>query len=237
MPQVILDGGASVASEPAQRLAPARAASLAYVIYTSGSSGRPKGVLVEHRSASAYLTWFGQALPDDAFDGVLAGASISFDVSVEEIFGTLCRGGRLILAADALALTTAPRRDEVVLLDTVPSVMANLVASRSLPRSVRYVVLGGERLAQDLVRQIYQLGHVEAVLDTYGPTETTVAATSATRARGEGAAETIGRPIAGARVYLLDDHGAPVPRGAAGELYHRRRRSRPRVSRPARADS
>ncbi len=217
---VLLDDLAgAIASEPAERLPAASGPTdLAYVLYTSGSSGRPKGVLVEHRSACAYIDWFGQALPDDAFDGVLAGTSINFDVSVEEIFGTLCRGGRVLLAADALALAAMPRRDEVVLVDTVPSVMAELVATGSLPRSVRYVVLGGERLAQDLVRRIYQLGHVHAVFDAYGPTETTVTATVAARARAGRSMETIGRPIAGARVYLLDGHGALVPIGAAGEL-------------------
>jgi non-ribosomal peptide synthetase component F len=111
------------------------------------------------------------------------------------------------------------RRDEVVLVDTVPSVMAELVATRSLPRSTRYVVLGGERLTRDLARQIYELGHVDAVIDGYGPTETTVAAIFATRDRGKDGAETIGRPIANTRVYLLDEYAEPVPLGAVGEVH------------------
>ncbi len=192
---------------------------VAVVIFTSGSTGKPKGVCLEHRSLSNRVRWQAQAFPDDAFDGVLAAASVCFDASVAEIFAALSRGGRVILADSALDLATLPRRNDVVAIDIVPSVMANLVDLAQLPRSLRYVVLAGERATNELVQRIYGLGHVAAVYDEYGPTEATVSVTRAERARGAGSVESIGRPIAGARIYVLDGDGAPVPAGVIGEIY------------------
>jgi amino acid adenylation domain-containing protein len=192
---------------------------VAVVIFTSGSSGKPKGVCLEHRSLSNRVRWQAQAFPDDAFDGVLAAASVCFDASVAEIFAALSRGGRVILADSALDLATLPRRGDVVAIDIVPSVMANLVDLGQLPRSLRYVVLAGERATNELVQRIYGLPHVAAVYDEYGPTEATVSVTRAERARGAGSVESIGRPIAGARIYVLDGDGAPVPAGVIGEIY------------------
>jgi len=192
---------------------------VAVVIYTSGSTGKPKGVGLEHRSLANRVRWQAQAFPDDAFDGVLAAASVCFDASVAEIFAALSRGGRVILADSALDLATLPRRNDVVAIDIVPSVMANLVDTAQLPRSLRYVVLAGERATNELVQRIYELGHVAAVYDEYGPTEASVSVTRAERARGAGSVESIGRPIAGARIYVLDGEGAPVPAGVIGEIY------------------
>lgn len=194
-------------------------ANVAAVIFTSGSTGRPKGVCLEHRTLAGRVRWQAQAFPDDAFDGVLAAASISFDASVAEIFAPLCRGGRVILAASALELADLPRRDQVVAIDIVPSVITKLLELGPLPRSLRYIVLAGERATSELVQRIYDLGHVAAVFDEYGPTEATVSVTQAHRARGAGSVESIGRPIAGARIYVLDELGAPAPVGAVGELH------------------
>jgi amino acid adenylation domain-containing protein len=200
----------------ASRVCPDNAA---VVIFTSGSTGRPKGVCLEHRSLTNRVSWQAQAFPDDAFEGVLAAASVCFDASVAEIFAALSRGGRVILADSALDLANLPRRGDVVAIDIVPSVMANLVDLGQLPRSLRYVVLAGERATDELVQRIYALPHIATVYDEYGPTEATVSVTRAERARGAGSVETIGRPIAGARIYVLDGDGAPVPAGVIGEIY------------------
>ncbi|HYN21699.1 MAG TPA: condensation domain-containing protein, partial [Thermoanaerobaculia bacterium] len=96
------DGRLAGAAEPGN---------LAYLIYTSGSTGRPKGVAIEHRSAAALLAWAEREFED--LSGVLASTSITFDLSVFELFLPLVRGGRVILADNALALPDLPARNEV----------------------------------------------------------------------------------------------------------------------------
>src|SRR5205807_1867417 len=76
----------------------------AYVIYTSGSTGTPKGVVLDHRSASEFLNWAHHAFSEDARAGVIASTSLSFDLSVFEVFLPLCFGGRVLIAADPVHL-------------------------------------------------------------------------------------------------------------------------------------
>ncbi len=133
----------SLSLEPAS----AGAGSLAYLIYTSGSTGRPKGVAIEHRSASARLDWAGATFSAAELSGVLASTSISFDMSVFELFAPLAFGGGVALADDALALPGLAAAGEVTLINTVPSALAALVRAGAVPPSVRAVNLGGSRCA------------------------------------------------------------------------------------------
>ncbi len=189
---------------------------LAYVIYTSGSTGRPKGVAIEHRNAIAFIRWAETVFTSRELSGVLAGTSICFDLSVFEIFVPLCTGGKVILAENPLALPALPAANEVVLINTVPSVMRQ-VLQLGLPPSVEIVNLAGEPLPADLVDQIYAKPHVRHVYDLYGPTETTTYSTFTRRVSG--ARATIGRPIANTELYVLDRHRELVPIGVAGELF------------------
>src|SRR5262249_12368242 len=100
---------------------------LAYVIYTSGSTGEPKGVAITHASAVALVRWAGEAFPAADLSGVLASTSIAFDLSIFELFVPLAWGGRVILAADALELPRLPAAGEVTLVNTVPSVLSELL--------------------------------------------------------------------------------------------------------------
>ncbi len=197
------------------RLAGAR--NLAYVIYTSGSTGQPKGVALEHRNAVALVRWAGQIYSPRELDGVLAGTSISFDPSILDLLMPLALGGKVILASHLLALPDLEAAEEVRLIASVPSAMRELLRRGGIPKSVETVNLGGEPLSIPLVRQLYGLPHVKRVYDLYGPTETTTCSTCALRASGEPA--TIGRPIAGAQVYLLDELLQEVPEGEIGELF------------------
>jgi amino acid adenylation domain-containing protein len=189
---------------------------LAYVLYTSGSTGVPKGVAVEHRSVVSFLHWVRATFSDAELGGVLAGTSISFDISIFELFGTLCCGGRIILVESPLDLGACAHREEVTLVNTVPSVMRTLLEAQRLPSSVTTVNLAGEPLPERLVDALYACPHVRRVHDLYGPTETTIYSTFALRKPGERA--TIGRPIANTRIYLLDALGEPVPVRVTGEL-------------------
>jgi len=193
---------------------------LAYLIYTSGSTGRPKGVAITQRSAAALVLWAREVFPPADLAGVLAATSVCFDLSVFELFVPLCSGGTVVLAENALQLAGLAdliAAGRVTLLNTVPSAMTELLRLEAVPPSVRTVNLAGEPLTTALVGQIVRGTRAERVFDLYGPSEDTTYSTFALRS-ADGPA-TIGRPIAGTRVYLLDSAGKPVPAGVAGELY------------------
>jgi amino acid adenylation domain-containing protein len=192
---------------------------LAYLIYTSGSTGRPKGVAIEHHSAVTLLHWALDSFAPEELEGVLASTSVCFDLSVFEIFVPLSCGGKVILAADALELAELPAANQVTLVNTVPSAMAELMRVNGLPASVKTVNLAGEALQNALVQRVYEQANVERVVNLYGPSEDTTYSTWAVMERGSTAAPPIGRPVADTQVYVLDDKLRPVPVGVAGELY------------------
>ncbi|HEX8128485.1 MAG TPA: amino acid adenylation domain-containing protein [Pyrinomonadaceae bacterium] len=191
---------------------------LAYVIYTSGSTGRPKGVAIKHRNAVTFLHWALEVFDEQQLAGVLASTSICFDLSVFEIFAPLSRGGRIILAENALALPTLPAAHQVTLINTVPSAIAELVRMHGIPASVRTVNLAGEALKLSLVQNIYEQPTIEQVFNLYGPSEDTTYSTYTLVKRGQTTPMTVGRPVANTQVHLLDASLQPVPRGVAGEL-------------------
>ncbi len=195
------------------------AGNLAYVIYTSGSTGLPKGVAIEHRSAVTLLRWAAEYFKQRDFAGVLASTSLCFDLSVFEIFAPLSCGGTIVLARDLLHVPSLSIADQITLINTVPSAMAELLRLRGLGQSVRIVNLAGEPLQSSLVRQIYQHAAAAKVFNLYGPSEDTTYSTAALIARDSGAVPSIGSPIANTQVYLLDSQLNPVPMRATGELY------------------
>jgi amino acid adenylation domain-containing protein len=217
--RVVLDHDSpAIAREDDSRLdVDVRAEHLAYVLYTSGSTGKPKGVAVEHRNAAAFITWAQSVFDRRQIAGVLAATSVCFDLSIFEIFFPLASGGRVIVAENAIALEHLPARNEVTLLNTVPSAGAELVRIGGIPSSVETINLAGEPLSTSLVDALYATGTVRRVYDLYGPTEDTTYSTYTLRRSGEPA--TIGRPIANGRVYILDRFLNPVPIGVAGEIY------------------
>ena len=189
---------------------------LSHVIFTSGSTGRPKGVMIRHASTTVLLHWLRETVSDDERASVLFSTSVSFDVSVAEVFGTLCWGGRLVLVENALELATLA--EPVVYASMVPSAAAELLRAGGIPASVRTLNLGGEALPAALARGLYSLGHVERVGNLYGPTEDTTYSTYS-RVEPGAARVSIGRPVANTRAYVLDAELQPAPVGVAGELY------------------
>lgn len=193
---------------------------LAYVIYTSGSTGKPKGVAIRHRSAVALIEWAHTVFSRDELEGVLASTSLCFDLSIFEIFVPLTCGGRVIVTRDALELVQPGTADGVTLVNTVPSAIKELLRTNAIPTTVRTVNLAGEALQSSLVKQLYQLSHIERVFNLYGPTEDTTYSTYA-QIRGDGpeGGVTIGSPIANTQVYILADDMTLAPVGAVGELF------------------
>jgi amino acid adenylation domain-containing protein len=195
----------------------AHSENLAYVIHTSGSTGRPKGVAIEHRNTAAVLRWMREAVPDEERECVLASTSVCFDVSIAEIFATLCWGGRIVLVDDVLALPTV--EEEVRLVCVVPSAAAELVRAGGIPTGVRTLALGGEAVPPALAREIHHRTGVQRVLNLYGPTEDTTYSTCALLLPDATGAVAIGRPVTGSGVRVLDASLRPVAPGAEGELY------------------
>nr|WP_318196226.1 non-ribosomal peptide synthetase [Pseudomonas fluorescens]VVN35331.1 Linear gramicidin synthase subunit B [Pseudomonas fluorescens] len=187
------------------------------MIYTSGSTGQPKGVAIAHRNVAALAHWSQQVYRAEDIQGVLASTSVCFDLSVWEIFVTLANGGFLVMARNALELPQLPAREQVRLINTVPSAIAALQRAGEIPASVKIINLAGEPLKQALVEALYAETAVEQVYDLYGPSEDTTYSTFSRRQAGGQA--NIGRPLFNTASYLLDAQLQAVPQGVAAELY------------------
>ncbi|MBZ4336683.1 amino acid adenylation domain-containing protein, partial [Corallococcus sp. AS-1-12] len=193
-------------------------ANMAYLLYTSGSTGTPKGTAVEHRGVANLVTHEAVAYGIGPGSRVLQFASLSFDLSVEEIFTTLCNGATLVLAPLEKLMPGAPlpvllREQELSVVSLTPAALA-VTSPESLPE-VRTVISGGDALPEDVVAR-WAPGR--RLLNTYGPTEATVVATLG-EVVADGTVPSIGKPLANVRVYVLDPQGQPVPVGVRGELH------------------
>ncbi|HXW78440.1 MAG TPA: amino acid adenylation domain-containing protein, partial [Acidimicrobiales bacterium] len=187
-----------------------------WVIFTSGSTGKPKGVAVRHRSALAFVEAETRLWTVSAQDRVLAGLSISFDASCEEIWLAWRNGATLVAAPRDIVRSGADlgpwlEQRAITVVSTVPS-LASLWEEKHLS-SVRLLILGGEVCPPSLG---WRLAAGREVWNTYGPTEATVVSTAAPVVPLRPI--TIGRPLEGWRVALVDDEGTPVRVGEPGEL-------------------
>ena len=193
----------------------------AWIIFTSGSTGTPKGVAVTHHSAAAFVDaeaqMFLQDNPIGPGDRVLAGLSVAFDASCEEMWLAWRHGACLVPAPRSLVrsgMDLGPwlvSRD-ITVVSTVPT-LAALWPAEAL-EAVRLLIFGGEACPPDLAERLAVEGR--EVWNTYGPTEATVVACAA-RLDGFGAVS-IGLPLAGWDLAVVDKEGQPVPFGEVGEL-------------------
>src|SRR5262249_12305330 len=134
-----------------------------------------------------------------------------------EMFVPLSVGGKAIIVQNALALPEADARNEVTLINTVPSAIAELIRMNGVPQSVKTINLAGEALPLTLVNTVYSSTPAEKRYNLYGPTEATLYSTYALARPNQPV--TIGRPIAGTEAYVLDRGANPQPIGIPGELY------------------
>ncbi len=193
----------------------------AWVIFTSGSTGTPKGVAVTHRNAAAFVDaetrMFLQADPIGPDDRVMAGLSVAFDASCEEMWLAWAHGACLVPAPRSLVrsgVDVGPWlvANDITIVSTVPTLVA-LWPADSLER-VRLLIMGGEACPAELAARLQRQGR--EVWNTYGPTEATVVACGALLDGTDPVR--IGRPLDGWDLAVVDADGYPVPEGASGEL-------------------
>ncbi|PSN20838.1 phenylalanine racemase [filamentous cyanobacterium CCP5] len=210
------------------------ARNLAYVIYTSGSTGRPKGVLIEHQSLINFVRAAGQNYQFTRDDRVLQFASVSFDISVEEIFVTLTHGATLVLRSQEMIRSAAKFlslcQDWKISVIDLPTAFWHKICAElpdlQFPEFLRLVVIGGERAVPHWLEiwKQHSPAHVRLV-NTYGPTEATVVTTTCDLAgpnpatAGQSRILPIGKPIENVQTHILTSDLEPVTSGMIGELY------------------
>ena len=193
----------------------------AWIIFTSGSTGTPKGVAVSHRSAAAFVDaearMFLQDKPIQPGDRVMAGLSVAFDASCEEMWLAWRHGACLIPAPRSLVksgMDLGPwlRANDITIVSTVPTLVA-LWPAQALD-DVRLLILGGEACPPEIGARLATPDR--EVWNTYGPTEATVVACGA-RLTGEPPVR-IGLPLDGWDLAVVDAQGERVADGEPGEL-------------------
>ena len=220
---IVLDNEAdavsnSAADKPAVEIS---ADSLAYIIYTSGSTGKPKGVQLRHRNVLNFLHAMADKPGFSADNTLLAVTTISFDISVLELFLPLTRGGTVVvadkeMAADGHQLVTALNQHNVDIMQATPTTWRLMLEADWSGSDRLKILCGGEAFPPDLAADL--LPRCESLWNMYGPTETTVWST-VKQLTLQDANVTIGHPIANTTVYVLDQNLQPVPTGIAGELH------------------
>ncbi|HEX9229257.1 MAG TPA: Pls/PosA family non-ribosomal peptide synthetase [Arthrobacter sp.] len=193
----------------------------AWIIFTSGSTGRPKGVAVTHRSAAAWADaeadLYCPGNPLGPGDRVLAGLSVAFDASCEEMWLAWRSGACLVPAPRSIVRSGAELgswlvRRHITAVSTVPT-LAALWPADALD-GIRLLVLGGEACPAALMSRL--AGSRREVWNTYGPTEATVISCGALFDGTE--PNRIGLPLPGWDLAVVDAEGNPVSWGQVGEL-------------------
>jgi amino acid adenylation domain-containing protein len=187
---------------------------LAYVIYTSGSTGAPKGVMISHKNVYTFISWCKQEFCQADVDTVFAGTSISFDLSVFEIFFTLCNGKKLRLLNNALSIPDWLSTSDKILLNTVPSVVGALLADKTDLQSVKVLNMAGEPVPPHYLHRL-DITNTE-IRNLYGPSEDTTYSTVYRIKQKKPIL--IGQPIANTDIYILNENLDLQPIGIPGEI-------------------
>lgn len=201
---------------------------LAYIIYTSGSTGRPKGVMVRQRGLLNLCFGLRAFFEDLSVQNVALITSISFDISVNQIFPALIFGRTLHIISEAVKYDGRMLMEYVInrhihLLDAVPSYLNAVLTDLQTERvtcALRYILVGGEKLERWLLDKAFrQLGKEVVIVNVYGLTEITDLNSLAILANGDTKGPvTIGRPLPNNRLYILNRRNQLQPPGVMGEV-------------------
>jgi amino acid adenylation domain-containing protein len=205
---------------------------LAYVIYTSGSTGKPRGVLLTHRGLVNHNVAAIQLYGITPSDRVMQFASISFDIAIEEMWPTWIAGATLVNRASKALMGGSEllgwiQQQQITVLNLPTAYWHELVrelaeSKRSMPESVRLVIVGGEKASSAAYKSWLQCGGDRVRwINTYGPTEASVIATSYEPDQTKPIPDNlpIGKPIANTEIYILNENLQAVAVGEPGELH------------------
>jgi amino acid adenylation domain-containing protein len=189
----------------------------AYLIYTSGSTGKPKGVQICHRNAIAFLKWSGVEFAATPYELLYAATSYCFDLSVFEFFLPLMQGKKIRLLTSALEIPQYLPQDRDILVNTVPSVVRNLLEDHVDLSHVVALNMAGEPVPKKF-KQDLDYRRME-VRNLYGPSEDTTYSTNYRFADDGYAIIPIGVAVGYTQLYILDESGNLLPEGVDGEIY------------------
>lgn len=204
---------------------------LAYVIYTSGSTGHPKGVMIDHKGAVNTILDMNQRFAVAEGDRVLALSSLSFDLSVYDIFGMLAAGGTIVMPRpeakrDPMEWAKLADSEKVTIWNTVPALMEMLVdyaetAERMLPQSLSLVLLSGDWIPLRLPDRIKSLAKGARVISLGGATEASIWSIlyPIEAVYAEWKSIPYGRPMVNQKFYVLNDRMEQCPVWVIGQLY------------------
>ncbi|WP_307613299.1 amino acid adenylation domain-containing protein, partial [Variovorax boronicumulans] len=238
VPTLLLDAtdvGQAIAARPtanptdSHRTRPLTPLNPAYVIYTSGSTGRPKGVVMPVAPLLNLFSWHAGIDESAGASTVAQFTSLSFDVSAQEIFSTLCTGKTLAIPTNEIRSNTSDflkwcKKNSVTDF-FIPNIVLDLLCESEsedrLDDSLRVFQAGEALQLSASVARSFARSPQRRLHNHYGPTEThVVTAYDLPDAVNEWpAVPPIGRPIWNTQVYVLDDQLQAVPAGASGELY------------------
>jgi amino acid adenylation domain-containing protein len=197
---------------------------LAYVIYTSGSTGNPKGVMIAHKNLVNLATAIKTIYQLSAEDKFLQFATINFDMSVEDIFGSLISGSQLVLRSDSWlespqAFWKKCETFGITVLDLPTAFWSELAIDTShlVPPCLRHISIGGEAVNKTAIESwLRKNSPLPRLMNTYGPTECTV---DSTYTYIGDAQISIGKPLPNYSVFILNQYGAACAIGVTGELH------------------
>jgi amino acid adenylation domain-containing protein len=205
-----------------------------YVIFTSGSTGRPKGVVLRHRAVTNVLDWVNLTFAVNAADRLLFVTSLSFDLSVYDIFGVLGAGGSIRVASemelgDPTTLLGILKSERITIWDSAPAALSRLAPffaatasdANANDSALRLVMLSGDWIPVPLPDQVRGQFPGARVISLGGATEAAVWSNWYGIEKVDPAWPSIpyGKPIRNARYHILDAHLKPVPVGVPGELH------------------
>jgi amino acid adenylation domain-containing protein/non-ribosomal peptide synthase protein (TIGR01720 family) len=199
-----------------------------YIIYTSGTMGKPKGVVLQHRSLVNYAAWGAKQYIGDTGNGTFPlYTTLSFDLTVTSVYLPLVTGNRIVIypeTDDQMQIGNVVGDDAVDIMKATPSHLKVLqhLELTTKPRRLKTLIVGGEKLESALAADIMRtFPSLEAIYNEYGPTETTVGSMiyRYDKDKDNSGGVPIGRPIANTGIFLLDQNKKPVPENVSGEIY------------------
>jgi amino acid adenylation domain-containing protein/non-ribosomal peptide synthase protein (TIGR01720 family) len=199
---------------------------VAYIIYTSGSTGLPKGVMSTHGALVNRLRWGQETYPLGPKDRVIQKAPFSFDFAIWEFFGPWIAGAQVLMTPpgaqrEVRYLVKLITERQVTVTHLIPSLLQVFLEEPGVEQcvSLQHVYGGAEAMSLELQQRFHERLNA-AFHNVYGPTEAAIDTTYWTCERtGQDRTVPIGRPLANAQIYVLDERLQPVPIGVAGELY------------------